>query len=97
MQVITKPAKSLIVDLSVDSTTVFNGPCLLVGIYVNTASSAHAVQIKDGSTLKMTIPSSKAAGTEIRGWDAEFSNTLVVVPNASATGNITVFYIPLNQ
>ena len=37
------------VDLSDNSTTVFDGPCLLYGVYINTALSAQACPIQDGS------------------------------------------------
>lgn len=89
--------KWAVVDIATDATTVYNGPCALVAVYVNTALSAHTCLIKDGSTTMLTLPASLAAGSEKRGWEAECKSSLVVDPNDAGTGNITVFYIPLDK
>lgn len=85
------------VDLATDQTIVFNGPCLLVGIYVNTVTSAHTCNISDGAVTALILKASYAASTNLELNGIEFKTSLVINPNAAATGNITVFYIPLNQ
>lgn len=89
------PVQKAVVDVAADITTVYAGPCLFVGVYVNTVLSAHALPIQDGATAFLTLPASTAAGTEKEGRYAECKTSLVVDPNDAATGNITVFYIPL--
>lgn len=91
------PVQKLVVDLTTDQTVVFNGPCQLVGIYVNTVLSAHAVTISDGAAVGMVLQASLAAGSEKDGRNAEFKTSLVVNPNAASTGSIVVFYIPFNR
>jgi len=81
-----------VVDLSVDAGATITGPCILLGIYVNVAMSAHAVTIGDGGTTKITLPASTAAGTNMNCYGAIFSTSIVVTPNASSTGTITLFY-----
>lgn len=83
------------VDTSVDSTTVYNGPAILLGIFVNTVLSAHTVVIQDNSTAKITLPASLAAGTNLAFPGIRFDTSLVVNPDNSSTGNITIMYRPL--
>lgn len=74
---------------------VFTGAGRLVSIHVNTVLSAHAVNIKDDSTQMLTIPASRAAGSDTPGWDREFLTNLTVSrTNAAATGIINVAYQP---
>jgi len=87
--------ETLVVDVATDSTTVYTGACRLGGVYVNTALSAHALPILDGSTTKFTIPASATAGTFYQFWGAKFHSSLIVDPNDAATGNITVLWDPL--
>lgn len=82
-------------DTSNDSTTVYTGPVLVAGIFVNTVLSAHTVVIQDGSTAVITLPASLAAGTWMNFGGIRFDTSLVINPNDSSTGNITVFYRPL--
>ena len=85
-----------VVDLSENSNTVISDvPALLLGIHVNVVMSAHAVTIDDGTTAKITLAASTAAGTNINCYAGVFSTSLVVNPNDSSTGTITVFYRPL--
>lgn len=84
-----------VVDVSVDSTTVYNGPALLFGVYVNTALSAHALPIKDGSTTVVSIAASAAAGVNTTLPGIRFETSLVVDPDNSATGSVTVAYRPI--
>ena len=88
-------SKALVVDLAANSTTVFDGPCLLLGVWVNTALSAHACPIKDGAAAVVTLPASLAAGQNPPFPGVRFETSLVVDPDDAATGNITVFYLPL--
>ena len=84
-----------VVDVSANTTTVYDGPAILHGIYVNTALSAHALPIEDASTTVVTIPASATAGSIYHPFDIKFATSLIVNPNDSATGSITVAYRPL--
>ena len=86
----------LVVDIADDITTVYTGPCMLYGIYVNTVLSAHAVPIQDGTTAVITLISTLAAGTNLEFPGIRFETSLVVDPNNAGTGNITVIYRPVN-
>lgn len=85
-----------VVDVSDNSTTVSAGPAILYGIYVNTVLSNHALPIKDGTVPVVTVVAQAAAGTSIQYPGIRFETSLVVDPNDSATGSITVAYRPLN-
>jgi hypothetical protein len=87
-------ATAAVVDVSVDSTTVVSaGPALLKGVIINTALSAHALPIKSGSDTLVTLPASAAAGAHyIYGEGVLFPSSLIVDPDNSATGNITVLW-----
>jgi hypothetical protein len=85
-----------VVDVSTDSTTVVNGPCIYFGAAVTTVLSAHALPIQDGSTAVDSFAASSAVGT-VHSWPGIRCNTsLVVDPNDAATGSITVFYRLMN-
>ena len=84
-----------VVDVSVNSTTVYSGPCILYGVYVNTALSAHALPIADNTTTVVSIAASAAAGTNITFPGIRFETSLIVDPNDAATGSVTVAYRPL--
>jgi len=83
-----------VVNVADDSTTVHTGRCFLYGVYVNTGLTAQALPIKDGATTLVTIPASAAAGAHYSFPGIEFRTSLVVDPDNSATGNITVAYLP---
>lgn len=83
------------VDVSTDSTTIYTGKCLLLGLYVNTVISAHTVVIKDNAAAIVTTPASLAAGTNLSFPGIRIETALVVDPDNSATGNITVFWKPI--
>lgn len=85
----------VVVDVATDSTTVYTGACRLGAIFINTALSAHALPIKDGSATVFTIPASAAAGVMYQFWGAKFHSSLIIDPNDAATGNITVMWDPL--
>ena len=76
-------------------TTIHDGPALLFGVFVNTVLSAHTVVFKDGTTAKITLPASLAAGTSTNCYGARFETSLVIDPDDSSTGNVTVFYRPI--
>ncbi len=81
-----------VVDVANDSTTVSTTPARLWKVYVNTALSAHALPIQNGSTAFFTLPASAAAGTMYDFGGALFPSSLVVDPNDAATGNVTVVW-----
>lgn len=87
--------KYAVVDVADNSTTVYNGPAILFGVYVNTALSAHALPITDAATTVVTIPASAAAGAMYTFPGIRFETTLIVDPNDAASGSITVAYRPL--
>lgn len=89
--------KYAVVDVATDSTTVRTGAVRVWGIVVNTALSAHALPILDGSTTVYTVPASAAAGAFYELFGVVFNTSLIVDPNDAATGNITVIYERLNN
>lgn len=94
--------KFMAVDVGANSTTVVAGPARLYGVYVNTALSAHDLPIQDFrsatspqvTTTVVTIPASATAGSMYSFPGIEFNNALIVNPNDSATGNVTICYKP---
>ena len=80
------------VDLSTDITTIISVPALVKGVYINVATSAHAVSIKDRTTQKHVIPASAAAGNAYAFGPARYEESLVVDPDNAATGKIVVTY-----
>jgi len=86
-----------IVNLVNDDTEVYGSPAQLLGVHVHTVLSAHACPIKDGGTSGVepfNIPASTAAGTWLEGGNMRFTSSIHVDPDNSATGQITVVYIP---
>ena len=84
------------VDLTTDSTTVYAGPCVLTGIYVNATISNHSTVIKDGSTTVLTLPNSAAIGSMYPFPGIRFDTSLVCDPdNSTSTGSLTFAYRPL--
>lgn len=81
-----------VVNVADNVTTVHGDRALLYGVYVNTALSAHALPIQDGTTAVITLPASTAAGTLIELPGLEFGTSIVVDPDDAATGNVTLFY-----
>lgn len=84
-----------VVDVSDNTTTVYDGPCLLFGVYVNTGLSAHVLPIKDNTTTVVSIAASAAAGTNTTFPGIRFETSLIVDPNDSGTGSVTVAYRPI--
>lgn len=84
-----------VVNVADDTTTVYNGPAILMGVYVNTALSAHPLPIKDSTTTVVTIPASATAGSIYTLPGIRFETSLIVDPDNAATGSITVAYRPI--
>ena len=84
-----------VVNVADDSTTVYNGPALLFGVYVNTALSAHALPIKDATVSVVSVAASAAVGTNFTFPGIRFETSLIVDPDNSATGSVTVAYRPI--
>ncbi len=84
-----------VVDVADNSTTVSSAPAILYGIHVNTALSAHALPILDGSTTVLSLAASAAVGTNL--WfvgGIPFNTSLIVDPNDAATGSVTLVWAP---
>jgi hypothetical protein len=84
--------KYSVVSLVDDSTAVSTKQSIIRGVFINTVLSAQALLIKDGTNTVFTIPASAAAGTFYNFGDAVFTSGIVIDPDNSATGNITVIY-----
>lgn len=84
-----------VVDIADNSTIVHTGKVLLRSIHVNTVLSAHPVPILDDVSAAFTIPASTAAGSTFHFGDVIFNTSIIVDPNDSATGNITLVYKPV--
>lgn len=80
------------VDTSDNTTTVRTGATIIEGVYINTTLSAHTVLIQDNATTILTVPASATAGTYIPVPSAACATSLVVNPDDSSTGNITVYW-----
>ena len=85
-----------VVNVADNSTTIYTGQSMVYGVYVNTVLSAHALPIKDGTVTVVTLAASSAVGTYIVLPGVRFDTSLIVDPNDSATGSITVFYRTVN-
>ena len=96
-KLVTSECDYAAVNVADNSTTVYNGPCLYFGACVTTALSAHALPVMDGANTIDSYAASAAVGTShIFLHGVRCNTSLVVDPNDAATGNITVFYRPLN-
>lgn len=85
------------VNLETNSTTVYAGPCLLRGASVAVATSAQVCLIKDNTTIVTAVPASAPVGTWVEFGDGRIESSLVVDPDDSATGYITVIYKPFHD
>lgn len=95
-QLVHEECDYAVVDVGDNTTTVYNGPAILYGIYVNTVLSNHALPIEDGSTTVVTVVAQAAVGTSILYPGIRFNTSLIVNPNDSGTGSVTVAYRPVN-
>jgi len=82
--------------LTANSEQIYAGPCILYGIYVSTAISAHVTVIKDGTTAVLSLPASAAAGSMYTFPGIRFETSLELDPDdATTTGVVTFAYRPL--
>lgn len=83
------------VDLSAGEVTIVNYSCIVKGVYINEVTSNHPVEIKDGADTAYVVPSQAPAGHSytFSPDGVNFVTSLVVKPNASATGNLTILFI----
>lgn len=89
---------SATVDVADNSTEVESVPCLVQGVYINTALSAHPCPVKDGTTgREFVIPASAAAGNAYGFGPSRFVENLTVDPDDAATGSITILYVRLRE
>lgn len=92
-----KPWRLTSVDLSTDSTTVYTGACFIKEIHVSVGLSAHLTLIKDDTTTYFGLPASAAAGANYQ-YGGEvgvpFATSLIIDPDNSGTGTITVVWRP---
>ena len=79
-------------DVSNNIGTISSKASILHGVYINTTLSAHTIIIKNATTSVFTIPASATAGNYYNFNEIEFSTNLIIDPDDSATGNITVIY-----
>lgn len=84
--------KKAVIDTSNNTTTIILVPALVKGVYINTALSAHTVNIEDGTEASFVIPASAAAGNFYDFDATRFETSLIIDPDDSSTGNITVLY-----
>jgi hypothetical protein len=84
-----------VVNVADDSTTVSATPAILYSVHVNTALSAHACPIADNTTTVFSLAASSAVGTNIS-WPKgiPFNTSLIVDPDNSGTGSITLVWAP---
>ena len=85
------------VDLADNSTTINAVPTLLGGVYVNDQVSAQAVPIYDGTTMIFKIPASATPGNAYNLGPARCETSLIIDPDDSATGSITVLWRDLGR
>lgn len=88
--------KSIAYNGDLTARTIFNGPCLVAGIEVTTAMSAHASQLESGGTTVYPIPASRAAGIYAFPGPAIFETDCVWDPGSLSAGAILVWYRPLD-
>ena len=85
------------VDLADNITTITTVPCLVKGAYINTTLSAQDCEIKDSTNNAFTIPKSAVQGNAYAFGPARYEDNLIVDPDDSATGSITVIYVLLRE
>jgi hypothetical protein len=83
-----------VVDLTDNATTVSTRRSILRGAYINTTVSLATI-IKNGTDTVFTLPASTSPGQFIAFGDVVFDAGIVIDPDDSATGSITVVYKPV--
>ena len=87
-----------LIDLDVNGIqNIYNGPCMLRGVFINTVMSAHSVAINDDTTLMYTLAADTKAGQWIEFGDTIFSTSLKLTANNSSTGKVRVCFIPITE
>lgn len=82
------------VDLSTDADVVVSAsPCILLGIHVNVGTSAHTVNLVDGSTTKIVLAASLELGSDKDYHGARFDTDLKVNVDNAATGKLLFFWL----
>lgn len=75
--------------------TVYGGPCILHGVWVEVTIGTAAPTITDGGTTRRTLPIALPIGYHQLG-DIIFETDCVVVAGASATGSLRFDWRPLD-
>ena len=83
--------------LSAATYTVFGGPSILKGFFVNTVMSAHQAEIRNNTVSVFKTKASLAEGSYVDLQETKFGTKMVVVCAAAQTGNITVLYRPMRH
>ena len=81
-----------VVDVADNSTTVYDGPCMVKSMWVQTVLSAHVCPILDGAVPINSFAASAAVGTRIEFDGVKFVTSLIIDPNDAATGKIIVVW-----
>lgn len=82
-----------VVDIADNATEITTKQGFLIGYFVTTATSAHTIAIRDGSTTILTLPVSLAVSTQMLPLgNIEFNTDLNILPNAVGTGFIVFVY-----
>ena len=86
-------------DLADGTATIASVPCLVKGVYVNEAMNANALEIKDSTSKAFTVPASASAGNsyDFSGDGVRYETSLIVVPDAGGTGEVTIVYVKLEE
>lgn len=82
-----------VVDVSDDDVTVTDSPAIVYGYYINTVLSAKTVDIMDGTNVKVVIPASCDAGTNVVfGAPVSFETNVIVESIDPATGKVAILW-----
>lgn len=96
-QLVQQQCDYAVVNLADDSTTVYSGPCIYYGFIVTTVLSAHAIDILDGANvIDGAVASTADATRALLPIGIRCRTSLIVDPDNSSTGVITVLYRPIN-
>lgn len=88
--------KAIAYNGTLDARTVYNGPCLVAGIEVTTAMSAHASALEDNGASRYPIPASRAVGIYAFPGPIIFATDCVWDPGSLSAGAILIWYRPLD-
>jgi len=75
--------------------TIYNGPCILHGVWVEVTIGTAAPTITDGAVTRRTLPIALPIGYHVLG-DIIMETDAVCVAGASATGSLRFDYRPLD-